>query len=227
MRYLSANNYAALQQRQLVARDFIWFKARTFATGAPFEYGFWSDVGNVSAAVENPDNAVEGGSVIRNFEGAGSLISISDIPLVSNAEAQSVTIALSQIDDAVTNLIRGYDLKQAVVEIYRGLFSPVSREVVAPALCRFNGFVDDPDITTPSENEEGSIILSCVSHTQEMTRTNSDTRSVDSQKLRSATDDFHRDAATVGEWELFWGLKSGKISTSAPERISSSIPSQR
>ncbi|KQY31808.1 hypothetical protein [Rhizobium sp. Root483D2] len=227
MRTLSAANYAALQQRQLVARDFVWFKARAFATGTPFEYGFWSDIGNVSSPVENPDNAVEGGSVTRNFEGAGSLISISDIPLVSNAEVQTVTIALSQIDDGVANLIRGYDLKQAVVEIYRGLFSPVSRQLVAPAFCRFNGFVDDPDITTPSENEEGSIVLSCVSHTQEMTRTSSDTRSVDSQKLRSATDDFHRDATTVGEWELFWGLKSGKISTSAPERISSSIPSQR
>ncbi|WP_426229287.1 hypothetical protein [Pararhizobium sp. DWP3-4] len=224
MRALSPENNAALQERRLIPRDFIWLKARTLDTGLPFEYGFWSGVSNVSASVLNPDT---GTAVTRNFEGAGSLISISDVPLVSNAEVQSVTVTLSQIDDAVANIVRGYDLKQAVIEIYRGLFSPESRQLVAPAFCRFVGFVDDPEITTPSENEEGAIVLSCVSHTQEMTRVNSDTRSNESQKLRSATDNFFQDATTVGEWELFWGQSAGKIDTAAPQRISINIPAQR
>ncbi len=224
MRSISEENYDALLERRLLARDFIWLKARTLDTGLPFEYGFWSDVGNVAAPVLNPDT---GSAVTRNFEGAGSLISISDIPLVSNAEVQTVTVTLSQIDDAVANIVRAYDLKQAVIEIYRGLFSPISRLIVAPAFCRFTGFVDDPEITTPSENEEGSIVLSCVSHTQEMTRVNSDTRSSDSQKQRLDTDNFFQDATTVGEWELFWGTSAGKIATSTPQRITSNIPAQR
>lgn len=224
MRELSDANNDALQDLRLVARDFVWIKARTFDTGASFEYGFWSDVGNVSAPVLNPDTGTE---VTRTFEGAGSLISVSDIPLVANAEAQTITVTFSQIDEAVANIVRAYDLKQAVIEIYRGLFSPNTRLLVAAAFPRFVGFVDDVDIVTPSENEDGVISLSCVSHTQEMTRVNSDTRSDNSQRLRSSTDNFFQDATTVGEWEMFWGTNSGKISTSAPQRIGSNIPAQR
>jgi hypothetical protein len=209
---------------RLIPRDFIWLKARTLGTGLPFPYGFWSDVGNVSAPVLDPDT---GDAVTRDFEGAGSLISIGDIPLVSNAEVQTVTVTMSQIDDAVANIVRAYDLKQAGIEIYRGLFSPATRLLVAPAFSRFVGFVDDVDIATPSENEEGAITLSCVSHTQEMTRVNSDTRSDDSQKRRLSTDNFFQDATTVGEWELFWGTSAGKIAASTPQRISSKIPATR
>ena len=224
MRAISEENYAALQARQLVARDFIWFKARTFDTGAQVDHGFWSDIGNVAATVINPETGAE---VTRTFEGAGSLIAISDIPLVSNVTVRSVTVTLSQIDEGVANLVRGYDLKQARVEIFRGLFSPETRKIVGPAFPRFVGFVDDSMITTPAENEDGSIVLTCVSHTQEMTRSNPDTRSNGSQKLRSASDNFFQDATTVGEWELFWGQTSGKIPSSGPQRITTSIPANR
>jgi hypothetical protein len=49
MRNISAENLAALEARQLVARDFLWFVARDRATGAPVTDGMWSDVGDVSA----------------------------------------------------------------------------------------------------------------------------------------------------------------------------------
>ncbi|TWH01828.1 hypothetical protein L614_002000000620, partial [Ochrobactrum sp. J50] len=58
MRNLSAENYAALQARQLVARDFLWLVARDRSTGAPFSYGFWSDVGDVSAPILNPNTGL-------------------------------------------------------------------------------------------------------------------------------------------------------------------------
>lgn len=215
MRNISAQNLAALQARQLVARDFLWLTARSLQTGAPFSYGFWSDIGDVSAPVLNPNTGL---SETRNFEGSGTLIQISDVPLVSNVSVQNVTIQMSQLDPAVENIVRGYDLKQAPVEIYRGLFDPNSRQIVAPALCRFVGFVDTLEITTPKENEAGGISLTCASHTQEMTRGNPDTRSNESQKKRLSTDNFFEDTTVVAEWEHFWGRKKGKVSVTAPTR---------
>ncbi len=220
MRSISANNYAALQARRLVARDFLWIKAKTLDTGAPYEYGFWSDVGNVAAQVLNPNTGLP---ETRNFEGSGSLIQISDIPLVSNLSIQNVTITLSQLDEAVANIVRGYDMKQAGVEVYRGMFDPTTRQMVDPAFSRFIGYVDDLEIVTPKEGEAGSITLTCAPNTQETTRSNPDTRSHDSQVLRSSTDDFFRDATTVGDWEFFWGRKTGKIDTAGAQRISSNI----
>lgn len=211
-RTLSSENLAALSARTLVPRDFIWFVARDRDTGDFVTDGMWSDVGTVTAPVLNPDTGL---SEDRVFAGSGTLIQCDDIPLVANMTVQTVTVRMSQVDDRVTQLVRDYDIKQARVEIYRGLLDPASRSMVSPAMCRFVGFVDKIEIMTPSENEDGSVTLSCVSHTQEMTRSNPDTRSDASQRLRSATDDFFVDASVVGDWEHFWGRTSGSVSTTS------------
>ena len=213
-RNISAENLAALAARRLVARDFLTIVARTRDTGAPVEDNMWSDVGNVTASVVNPDTGLEDS---RDFYGSGTLVAISDIPLVANLSVQNVTIQMSQVNDRVEQLVRDYDCQQARVEIFRGLFDPETRQMVAPAECRFVGFVDKIAITTPSENEEGGVTLTCASHTQEMTRSNPDTRSHESQKLRSATDSFYEDSSTAGEWEIFWGSIKGKV-PSQPKR---------
>ncbi len=211
-RSLTAENLAALAARTLVARDFLWFIARDRSTGDPVTDGMWSDVGTVSAQVINPDTGM---SATRTFYGSGTLVQVSDVPLVANMTVQTVTIRMSQVSERVEDLIRTYDLKQGRVELYRGLFDPVSRSLVSPAVCRFVGFVDTVEIQTPAEDEDGGVTLTCTSHTQEMTRSNPTTRSDADQKRRSATDNFFADASVVGDWEHFWGKTSGTISTKA------------
>lgn len=215
VRQISPENHAALQARQLVARDFLWLVVRDRATGAQVTDGLWSDVGNVTAQVINPDTGLVD---TRNWYGSGTLVAIDDIPMVSNLSVQNVNIRLSQIDDRINDLVRLYDAKQGRVEIYRGLFDPDSRQMVAPAECRFVGFIDQIEIKTPSENEEGSVTLVCASHTQEMTRGNPDTRSDATQKLRSSTDNFFQDTSTAGEWPVFWGSEKGKVPTQKKRR---------
>jgi hypothetical protein len=220
MRNISSGNFTLLQQRILMPRDFLWIKARALDTGAPFNYGFWSDVGDVQAQVLNPDTGLPN---TRNFEGSGSLIQISDIPLVANISVQNVAISMSQLDPGVENIIRGYDMKQAGIEIYRGLFNPESRQLVEPAFCRWIGFVDIVNIKTPKENDAGSIELTCASHTQEMLRSNPDTRSNESQKKRHPTDNFYQDTTVVGEWEHFWGTRKGKVDAIRTPRVSTGL----
>lgn len=210
MRNISAENLAALEARQLVARDFLWFVARNRSTGAPVTDGMWSDVGNISAAVVHPDTGIP---VTRDWYGSGTLVQIDDIPLVANLSVQDINISLSQVSDHVQTLVRLYDCKQARVEIFRGLFNPDTREMVAPAECRFVGFVDTITIHTPSENEEGSVTMVCKSYTQEMTRSNPATRSHATQVLRQTGDMFFHDADTAKEWEFFWGSEKGVVPT--------------
>ncbi|MBP2550167.1 hypothetical protein J2858_003103 [Neorhizobium galegae] len=210
MRNISAQNLAALEARELVARDFIWFVVRDRATGAPVTDGVWSDVGNISAAVIHPDTGIP---VTRDWYGSGTLIGVDDIPLVANLSVQNVTIRMSQVSEHVQTLVRLYDCKQGRVEIYRGLFDPDTRQMVAPAECRFVGVIDQVVIKTPSENEVGSVTMTCASHTQEMTRSNPATRSHATQILRQAGDMFYQDADTVTEWEFFWGSEKGVVPT--------------
>lgn len=215
MRQLSSENIAALASRSIVARDFLWIVARDRTSGEHVADGLWSDVGTITANVINPDTGM---SVSRTWYGSGTLVEIDDIPLVANVTVQQLTVRMSQINERVEALIRQYDVRQGRVEIYRGLFDPSTRSLVAPAPCRFVGFIDQCEIKTPRAGEVGEVVLTCTSHTQEMTRSNPDTRSHESQKRRSATDDFYRDVAVVGSWELFWGRSSGKLRSSKKRR---------
>ncbi len=215
-RYLDPAVQSALEQRRLVARDFIWFVVKDRETGAAVTEGYWSDVGNVSAQVISPDS---GAAVTRTFYGAGGLISIADIPMVANLTVQSVEVRLSQIADRVNDLIRGYEAKQGRVEIFRGLFDPDSRNMVAPAICRFVGYIDEIRITTPAEGGEGGVALTCKSSTQELTRANSETRSAAYQVLRDPGDAFFNDAAVVGNWPIFWGKQDTSIPTVPAGRV--------
>jgi hypothetical protein len=203
-----------------VARDFLWLVARDRSTGANFSYGFWSDVGDVQAPMLNPNTGL---AETRNFEGSGTLIQISDIPLVANLTVQTIDVTMNQIDEAVNNIVRGYDLKQGQVEVYRGLFSPVSRQLVAPAVNRFIGYVDQIEINTPKEGEDGAVKMTCVSHSQEFTRYNPGTRSHEDQKKRDPNDDFFVDASTIGEREHFWGQKTGKVASNSVLRIATQV----
>ena len=206
MRDISAANSDALAQRILVARDFIWFVVRDRDTGVAVTDGYWSDIGSISADVIDPDT---GGTSTRTWAGAGSLIAISDIPLVSNITVQNISVTLSQVADRVNNLVRAYDCKQGRVEIYRGLFDPNSRKLVSPAVPRFVGTIDEAPITTPAEGQSGDVTLTCTSNTVELTRANPDTRSDASQRQRNAGDLFYVDTAVVGTWQQFWGRAAG------------------
>jgi len=204
-RTVSAEVYEALQQRTVVARDFIWFVVKDDNGDSVFD-GYWSDVGNISAQVIDPDT---GGPVTRSFFGSGTLIEADDIPMVSNLTVQTVDIRLSQCADRVNDLVRTYHCKQGRVEIFRGHYDVETHALVSPATPRFVGFIDDIQILTPAEGGDGSVTISCTSHTQEMTRSNPDTRSDASQQLRAPGDDFLVDVGVVGEWNLFWGKSSG------------------
>lgn len=212
-RSLSEENYEALQARSLVARDFIWFVVRSRVDGSPVTDGYWSDVGDITADVVDPET---GGTSERTFFGADGLIQISDIPLVSTLTVQNVSVTLSQVSARINELVRTYDCKQGQVQIFRGLFDPLTREMVGPAFPRFVGFIDEAPITTPKEGGNGDVTLTCTSHTQELTRANTETRSDASQRLRSATDNFFADAAVVGTWAQFWGREGGPIRSNFP-----------
>lgn len=206
MRPISTENQAALAARTLVARDFLWFVARNRITGAPESVGFWSDLENVTAFVLNPDTLTP---VSRSYYGAGGLISIDDIPAVSVIQVQDVHIRMSQLDEMVDNAFRLYDIKQARVEIHRGLFDPISHDLVAPAIVRFVGFVNLVEVHTGAENEDGYVDITCVSHTQELVRSNPATRGHEDQLQRAPGDNFFIDAAVVPEWDLEWGETKG------------------
>lgn len=205
MRALDPAVQAALEAGALVPRDFLWIVARDRETGAPYGWGAWSDVGAVTAEVIDP---VSRATVSRTYEGAGGLVEVGDVALISGLTVQVVDIRLSQIDQGAETILRSYDLRRAPVQLHRGFLDPQTHRLVAPAVPRFVGFVDEAPVTTPAEGAEGGIVLTCASHTQELARSSAAKRSDADQRLRNASDGFFRHAATVGSWKIWWGQEA-------------------
>jgi hypothetical protein len=124
---------------------------------------------------------------------------------------RQLDVGLSQIDEAVATVVRGCDVRQAPIQVYLGIFDPSTHRLVAPAFPLFVGPVDSMEIETPEEGGFGSVTLHCVSQIREMTRSNPDVRSGASQQARSGGDAFYDDTQNVGDWQIFWGQKSGKV----------------
>lgn len=212
MRDIDTDTQNALDAGTLVARDFLRIVARNFETGEAEAANFWSDIGVVSVAVENVDT---GGTSTYDFSGALDLISIDDIPMQTGIAVRTVRVQLAQASDEVINFVRGYDLRLAPVQVWRGLFNTDTGSLIAPPKSRFLGFVDRAPITTPKAGQSGSVGLDCVSHTRELTRANSANRSDEQQKLRSG-DRFRRYTATIGTVEIYWGQNKGKVGGNSP-----------
>lgn len=211
MRDISPSTQALLEAQTLVARDFMRITARDRATGDPVTHGFWSDLGDVTAQVVDADTGLV---TAYDFEGAGSLIAVDPIPMVSNLTVQTITVQFSQLEERINELLRTYDLRQARVEIYRGEFDPDTLTMAEAATSRFVGFVDGAPVETPAEGGEGSISIKCVSSAQELTKGNPDMRSHESQQLRAPGDDFYKDVTTCGDLVIFWG-RAGTIPPAA------------
>jgi len=213
MRDLDSAELTALAARTVVARDLLWVTAKHRETGADHSLGFWNDVMTVTASVKDGRT---GSTVDRDFRGVGAALQVGKIPLPSDITIRSVDIDIPHLDTIVEELVRTYDVRGAPMQLYRGYFDPATRVMVAAAKPRFVGYVDGAPIVTPKEGGEGSITLHCVSTTRELTRTNAEVRSHESQLARAAGDLFYKDTGVVGDWDIAWGVARGKVAPNKP-----------
>lgn len=186
----------------LVIRKAIWIEARNRSTGLPEGVGVWSGNEDIGLTVIE---GREGQTVTRPYYGSGNLLTVSDIPLVSDFTVQTVTIDLSQIADVARKVTREYDVHRAYVEIHEILLDPVTGQPVAPDEAIFMGIVDGAPHKTPSIGGSGKASLKVVSEVMAMlTRTSAEKASYEAQKLREG-DELNLYAGQVETWDIAWG----------------------
>ena len=214
MRDLDSAIVTALAAKTFKRRTFFSITARDFSTGASVSAYFWNDVGPITC---NVIDGLTGGIVSRTFAGSGTLLTCGSIVLSSDLAPRTVTLTLNQTDDRIDNYIRGYDLKNAYCEIHRGLFNPLTHVIVAQPIPIFVGFGDSMHVVSPAADSAGSIELNLVSHTRELTRAGSASRSFVDQQTRDGSDTFLKYAGVMKSTQLFWGTaKAAQASTVSP-----------
>lgn len=202
MRSASAATQAILANAPdngISTRDFIWI---TTVQGG-FTFGFWNDI-DPSVSVPVLDGAT-GLPVTRTYQGAGSLQSVDDITLAVGLNVYNIAFQLSDIHAGVQDMVRGHDIRNAHVEIHRGLFNPVSGVLVDAPMLHFMGTVDLAEPTRPTSGSSGAIAVTCTSNTNDLTRTNQSRFSHAFLQSRGS-DDFLLYADIMGSVVLYWGV---------------------
>jgi len=215
VKVLATNTTAALQNAPtlgLVVRDFVTIWPKTRDTGDVDQFGLWTDIAPLTVNVIKPS---DGSTVARDFVGAGSLLDIQSIPSTMALEVRTIRVKLSKLSPSILEVFRTYDARLAPIQIHRGIFDPSTRQLVDPATCRFDGFVNNAPIRTPKTGSSGDVTVECTSFSRILTRTSGQKFS-DAMISQRSGDGFGKYTDVAGNFRIWWGQDQTVIST--PQR---------
>lgn len=180
----------------MVARHLVWIEARNRDTDEIEATGFWngSDV-----------RVFEIDGVERTYYGAGALLGIEPIQASVGLEVRMQQLSLSSVPPEVVQMIYGYDVRLAPVEVHRALFDPETNTLVAEPHRVLKGTVDTMPVPRPEAGGTAAVTISVASAARAMTRALTVKKSDAAQRAISATDRGREYAAVSGTVSVFWG----------------------
>ncbi len=187
----------------LITRRFVYVFAKDRTTGDIVPGGFWNGPYTVNVDVISGQTGV---AETRTYYGSGSLIDVDDINLVSDLTIQTLRIMLTQSNADVNNIMRGYDVRNAPIEVHYGLFDLSTRLLVNKPWPHFVGQINKSPLKRGKASGSGGATVEAVSRSRELTVTNPAKKSDETQKLRSG-DRFRQYSNVAGEWSIWWGEK--------------------
>lgn len=194
-----------LERKALVKYNLFWITAKHRDTGSLAEFGMWDGPDNQNIAVLSP---ITGTEIVRPYTSFGAMLAMDNIPLVSDLTIRNIKVSLSHLNLEVQEAFRQYDPRLAPVEIHRIYLDQDTMLPLAAAQPRFVGYVNEAPIERPAVGGEGSMAVTCVSHTRQLTKTNPGKRSDETQKRRSG-DRFRKYSTIAGDVSYWWGEKKG------------------
>lgn len=201
MRSVPANTYNVLlnaPENGIKVRDFVWIEV----IGGTEGFGFYT--GADPAIQLEVISAQTGVEELRTYRGAGTVLSVGDIPLTVGLDVKRVAITLSNIDPNVQNVFRGYNVRNGRVEIHRGIIDPLTDELADPPMVHFVGTINTANPKRAAVGGSGGIEIQCTSITNELTRSNPALFS-DATISRRSGDRFARYMEAMASVKLPWG----------------------
>lgn len=187
------------------AEILVWVSARNRGTGATEALGLWTGADHETFTI---------GGQARTYYGAGAVLDVPDIEAATGLEVRSYEIGLSAISPEVEMLLRGYDPRQAPVEMHRAEYDTDGNLLAAPERI-FKGWVDGTPIITPPVGGVAAASLRIVSNARMLTRYGAGTKSDEAQQRRSG-DRFRRYGSIAGEVEVVWGAEKVRVAQPGP-----------
>ena len=186
----------------IVVRWLLWISARNRATGATETVGLWT-------GEDHQDIVVDGQT--RPYFGAGGLVSLDPIRSGVGTDIRETRARLSPMAPEVEMAIRGYDVRQAPIEVHRLVLNPATMAAVGAPVIRLRGWVNKAIIVTAGDGQEGRCDLTIVSSARAGTKALSLKKSDASGRLRTLPDGgqdrFFKYTDVSGAVPVKWGTK--------------------
>lgn len=186
----------------ILVRWLMWISARNRATGATETLGLWTG--------EDHQELVVAGQT-RTYFGAGGLVGLDPIRAGVGTDIRETRARLSPMTPEVEMAIRGYDVRQAPIEVHRLILNPATMQAVGSPVLRLRGWVNKAVIVTAGDGQEGRCDFTIVSSARAGTKTLSLKKSDASGKLRvlpaGGEDRFFKYTDISGAVPVKWGSK--------------------
>lgn len=196
MRDYGAATLAYLQARAgTIARTLIWISARNRSTNAVETMGLWTGADHETITI---------GAASRLYYGAGNVVDLPQLTFQAGLAVRIHRLGLSPLSPEVMQLIRGYDVKSAPVEIHRALYSTDTRLLIEEPHRVLAGFIDEVDLGTPAAGGTSSCVLGIATSARVLTQDLPLKKSDETQRLRSG-DRIRRWGDVTGSVDVWWG----------------------
>lgn len=179
----------------IVSRVLIWFSARNRSTNAVETMGLWTGADHETITI----NAAS-----RLYYGAGNVVELPQLTFQAGLAVRIHRLGLSPLTPEVMQLIRGYDVRFAPVEIHRALYSTDTRLLIEEPHRLLTGFIDEVDLGTPAVGGTSSCVLGIATSARVLTQNLALKKSDETQRLRSG-DRIRRWGDVSGSVEVWWG----------------------
>ena len=195
MRNYGPATLTALQARDVVSRALIWISARNRSTNAVETMGLWTG---------SDHETFDFGGEPRLYYGAGNVVDLPQITMQAGLAVRMHRLGLTSLTPEAMQLIRGYDVRFAPVEVHRALFTTNTRLLASTPHLVLKGFVDEVNLGTPAAGGAASCVLGIVTQARVLTQALSLKKSDETQRLRSG-DRFRRWTDVSGSVDVWWG----------------------
>lgn len=198
MQTFGANTSAAFSSRIVPeARSLLWIAAKDRATGASTTIGFWNG--------DDHQDFIIGG-VTRSYYGAGTIPGLDAITKTTGLIVQMHRIKLAIGAPEVLLAVRGYDLRQAPIELHRALYDDDLNLIDEPHEV-LTGWIDGAPETRAIVGGTTQVSLTLASASRALTKTLPTMRSDQALRLRNAADAGRKYASIAGTIKAYWGSK--------------------
>lgn len=205
MRNYDASTAAYISER--TSADFqilYWFKPKNRDTGLVEPVGLWT-------GDDHKDFTIEGET--RTYYGAGAITGLEELTYEEGLSVRTHRIPVNMLAPEVENLLRGYDLRLAPIQIHRAAFHPETGQRIAEPTRIFTGSVDGSPVTIPPKGGTVKAEIAVVGGARALTIPLSLLKSDATLRQRDDTDGFFKYIDVSAQVDVWWGEK--RISSSS------------